>query len=247
MTRMTMPSSQRTKPVTRPMASPIDVARMATDKPTASETRRADSDTAVDVASQHVGAEPVAPPTVCADGAPVRSPVGRRCRERAPTRHHDQQHEHDGADDGGRVAAHGLLDTQPGRRPASPRQLGGTVGDRGHQYWIRGSKQPVGQVDCQIDQDIDGREQQDHALDNRVVAADDGIHGETADAGNGKHALRDNHAGDQQRDANADYCHNRHCRVLQSMPQQHRTGCQSFGVRGAHVILSTGHRAWWRA
>ena len=39
MTRMTMPSSQRTKPVTRPMASPIRVANRATDRPTVSETR----------------------------------------------------------------------------------------------------------------------------------------------------------------------------------------------------------------
>ena len=39
MMRMMMPSSQRTKPVTRPMARPISVASTATDRPTVSDTR----------------------------------------------------------------------------------------------------------------------------------------------------------------------------------------------------------------
>ena len=39
MTRMTMPSAHRTKPETRPMASPASEASSATEKPTASETR----------------------------------------------------------------------------------------------------------------------------------------------------------------------------------------------------------------
>ena len=38
-TRMTMPSAQRTKPETRPIASPASEARTATEKPTMSDTR----------------------------------------------------------------------------------------------------------------------------------------------------------------------------------------------------------------
>ncbi len=39
MTRMTMASSQRMKPVTRPIARPASVARSATARPTVSDTR----------------------------------------------------------------------------------------------------------------------------------------------------------------------------------------------------------------
>ena len=39
MTRMTMPSAQRTKPETSPTARPASEARMATEKPTVSDTR----------------------------------------------------------------------------------------------------------------------------------------------------------------------------------------------------------------
>ena len=39
MTRMMMPSAQRTMPETRPMARPAIEARMATEKPTVSDTR----------------------------------------------------------------------------------------------------------------------------------------------------------------------------------------------------------------
>ena len=39
MTRMTMPSAQRTKPETSSTAKPASEARMATEKPTASDTR----------------------------------------------------------------------------------------------------------------------------------------------------------------------------------------------------------------
>ena len=39
MMRMTMPSAQRTNPETSPMARPASEARMATEKPTVSDTR----------------------------------------------------------------------------------------------------------------------------------------------------------------------------------------------------------------
>ena len=58
MKRITMPSAQRTKPETRPMASPTAEAKIATDKPTVSETRAPIEHARIDVAAEHVGAEP---------------------------------------------------------------------------------------------------------------------------------------------------------------------------------------------
>src|SRR3546814_19220374 len=44
-------------------------------------------------------------------------------------------------------------------------------------------EQGVGQVDQQIDQHIEEREDQDHRLDGRKVAAEHGVHGQPAEPG----------------------------------------------------------------
>src|SRR6202030_4289635 len=62
-------------------------------------------------------------------------------------------------------------------------------------------EQSVADVDREIDQHIGGREQQDDALDDRVVAAQDGIDGEPADAGDGEHRLGNDDAADKARHA----------------------------------------------
>src|SRR6266849_4746873 len=50
-------------------------------------------------------------------------------------------------------------------------------------------EQRIAQIDQQIDQHIGGRENQDDALDDRVVAAQDGIDREPSEAGYRKHRL----------------------------------------------------------
>ena len=84
MMRMTIASAQRLKPVTRPMARPSAVLSNATREPDHERHARAVERAAVDVAAEHVGAEPV-----CRRrrAQPLRSatpPAGRRCRDRAP-------------------------------------------------------------------------------------------------------------------------------------------------------------------
>ena len=78
-TRMTMPSAQRTKPETRPIASPIAEARRATEKPTVERHPRAVDHAGVDVAAEHVGAEPVLGGGRAGALAPARARSDRRC------------------------------------------------------------------------------------------------------------------------------------------------------------------------
>ena len=58
-TRMMTASSQRTKPEIRPMNVPMTEASSATEKPTISDTREPVDHPRIDVAAQHVGAEPI--------------------------------------------------------------------------------------------------------------------------------------------------------------------------------------------
>src|SRR5687768_17277330 len=55
----------------------------------------------------------------------------------------------------------------------------------------------VGEVHREVDEHVGAREDQDHALDDRVVAPQDGIHGEAADARDGEHGFGDDRAADQ--------------------------------------------------
>src|SRR6202008_2687297 len=58
--------------------------------------------------------------------------------------------------------------------------------------------QGVGDVDYRIDQRIEKAEHQDDALDDRIVAAQDRIDGEAAEARNGEYAFGGHRAADQQ-------------------------------------------------
>ena len=58
MTRITTASSQRTKPVTRPIASPSKRRQHRDREADDQRDARAVDDAAVDVAAEHVGAEP---------------------------------------------------------------------------------------------------------------------------------------------------------------------------------------------
>src|SRR6185295_7377020 len=65
-------------------------------------------------------------------------------------------------------------------------------------------EQPVGEIDQQIDQHVYPGEKQDHALDDRVIPAQNGVDREPANARNCEHRLGDDGAADEQRDADAD-------------------------------------------
>src|SRR5579862_4092850 len=67
----------------------------------------------------------------------------------------------------------------------------------------------IAQIDQEVDQHIGGREYEDDALDDRVVAPEDGVDREAPEPGDGKHRLGDDDAADQQRDADPDDRHDR--------------------------------------
>src|SRR3954468_21680638 len=64
--------------------------------------------------------------------------------------------------------------------------------------------QGVADVDREVDEHVGGREEQRHALDDRVVAAQDGVDGQAAEAGNREHGLGHDDAADQEPEADAD-------------------------------------------
>ena len=70
-----------------------------------------------------------------------------------------------------------------------------------------------------------------------IVALQHGIDGEPAEARDVEHGLGDDHARDQQRNADADHRDDRHRGVLQRMQQQHAVGRQALGVGGADIVL----------
>ncbi len=92
-------------------------------------------------------------------------------------------------------------------------------------------------VDGEVHQDVGKAEQQHDALDDRVVAAQDGIDREAAEPGNGEYALGDHGAADQERDADADDRHDRHRGILERMHEQDAALADALGARGADVVL----------
>ena len=93
------------------------------------------------------------------------------------------------------------------------------------------------QVDHQVDQHVDEAEQQHDALDHRIVAAQDRIDGQPAEARDGEHALGHHRAADQQRDADADHGDDRHGGVLQRVHEQDAALAEALGARGADIVL----------
>src|SRR5262245_50111606 len=65
-------------------------------------------------------------------------------------------------------------------------------------------EEDIQDVDEEVQQHVDARDDQDAALDHRIVAPHDGIDREAADAGEGEDALRHDGAADEEREAHAD-------------------------------------------
>ena len=163
--------------------------------------------------------------------------------------HRHQQHERDerAADGDRRVPAHEAPD--PRRAPSAAGRMSGSSGaaampsgagvartgafnsGSSDRTACRGGRR-------QIDQHVDEAEQQHDALDDRIVAAQDRIDGQPAEARDGEHALGHHRAADQERDADADDGHDRHRGVLQRMQEQDRRLAEALGPRGADVVLA---------
>ncbi|KAG1182541.1 hypothetical protein G6F35_015573 [Rhizopus arrhizus] len=102
-----------------------------------------------------------------------------------------------------------------------------------------GVEEPVAQVDQQVDQHVDARGHQQHALDHRVVVAQHGVDGQAAQAGNREHGFGNYDAANQQGHAHADGGDDGVGGVLQRMPHD-GSRRQALGARGADVVLGQG-------
>ena len=75
----------------------------------------------------------------------------------------------------------------------------------------------VEQIDDQVHDDVGGGEDQQHALNDRIVAVQNCVDDKPADPRNGEDAFGHHDAPEQQRDADADDRHDRNGGVRQGM------------------------------
>src|SRR5438067_2283869 len=95
----------------------------------------------------------------------------------------------------------------------------------------------VGQVDQEIDQDDGGGQDEDGGLDDWVVAVDDRLDREQADARPGEDGLDDDRPAEDVAKLEADDRDQRNQGVAQPVPTQHRKLAQALGSGGPHIVL----------
>src|SRR2546428_256025 len=99
--------------------------------------------------------------------------------------------------------------------------------------WIQ---EGVREIDDQIDDDERERRYQGEALDLLVVARDDGVDAEGAEARHREERLHHDRASDEEADLEAHDGHGRDQRVLQRVLQHDRSLAQALGARGRDVL-----------
>ena len=159
--------------------------------------------------------------------------VRRKPRRKNGGRDHQRKADGGGGDDRRRGQ-----ESEPRPEWRGDRDRGFGKGFDRHQYLNPGIEQGVGDVDQEIDGDVDARGQKDHRLNDGIIAREHGIDGEAADAGQVEHAFGDDHARYQQRKTGADHGDDRHRGVAQRMTQQHAALGNALGARGADIILA---------
>ena len=156
------------------------------------------------VAAEVVGAERMRPRRRLADRAPVGAHRIAGRDPRGAHRHdHEEQHDRGANQRGGRRPAHAPAPAQAAGRAAPAPRRRGAVSRRGWRAVdiATGTSDPdarvqhgVGDVDQQVDQHVGRRGDQHHALHERVVAREDGLHDQPAEAGQHEDLLGDDGA-----------------------------------------------------
>src|SRR6266850_3889654 len=100
-----------------------------------------------------------------------------------------------------------------------------------------GIDEAIEDVDEEVAHDEADRDQEYDALHERVVAREDGVHHEAADAGQGEDVLGDDGAADQRAELQPQHGDHRDERVAQHVAAHHASLRQALGARGAHVVL----------
>src|SRR6266508_1939282 len=92
-----------------------------------------------------------------------------------------------------------------------------------------GVEEDIQDVDDQVQEHVDARDDEDHALDHRVVPPDDRVDGEPSDAWQSEDALRHHRPADEEGEAHADDGHDRQRSRLESVAQQDAPWRQTLG------------------
>src|SRR4051812_46928936 len=98
-------------------------------------------------------------------------------------------------------------------------------------------EQGVANVHPDIDQHEECGDEEQAALNHRIVAIENGLRQQLAHAGNREQRLRHNRAGHQQAHDDAHHRGDRNQRVGQRMLHHHEPFRQTLGARGADVVL----------
>src|SRR5215813_3380531 len=143
------------------------------------------------------------------------------------------------------MTRHASPATIVGWRRRIPRRAGGEGASRGTStpstpgsVADAGVEEDIEDVDEEVQEHVDARDDQDDALDHRVVAPHDGVDGEPPDAGEGEDALRHDRASYEEREAHADDGHDGKRRRLQRVSQEHTARGEALGKGRAHVVLA---------
>src|SRR5690348_4795602 len=94
----------------------------------------------------------------------------------------------------------------------------------------------VNQVRQQIDEHVGNGDEQNAALEQRIVAGFDGLHGEASDARPGKNCFGDDGAGEQRPELQSENGENGNQRVAKSVAEEDGAFAEAFGARGADVV-----------
>src|SRR5690606_29409943 len=78
----------------------------------------------------------------------------------------------------------------------------------------------IGEVDEELDEHVKAAGQKDHALDDRIIARQNGVDREPSNPGDIEDAFRYDHAADQQSEASPDYGHDRHGGIAERVPEK---------------------------
>ena len=238
--------SASTKPPTKParQADRHAEGERDRDRDDAGEQRRARSpdDAREHVAADVVGAEPVRRRRRLADRAPAgldrieRREPGREQRgddeDRRPRR--DRRRRCVGA---GACATPAARRRPAARAAATSAVAGGGAEDGGHRH-SRAARvdREVGEVGEQVERDVGGRRDEDDALDDGVVAVEDRVDDQLAEAGNGEHLLGQHRAREQRAELERAERDDRRQRIAQAVLQDDDALAQPLGARGADVV-----------
>src|SRR6266545_2288972 len=117
----------------------------------------------------------------------------------------------------------------PGNPPVSAMTLSGAVADARIEERVR-------EVDDEVDDDEGEGREQDEALDLLVVAREDGVDAEGAEAGDGEQGLDHDGATDEEPDLQAHHGHRGNERVLERVLQHDAPLTQALGARRGDVL-----------